>query len=155
MCLCRHVLSVWSELEEHKTVSSQQTEEIRTTIFRQLIRLQRKVVMLVMQEFTVLLSYTQQMDKSGLPLAPIIANKFWTDKTKTCSNSPLTFPWAASGAFASYVSLLSLVTETGIQRLPSLSLTYTHLSPMNSICLFIYHLDLSILSIFSKFIFDI
>lgn len=36
------------ELEEHKTVSSQQTEETRTTIFRQLIRLQRKVVMLVM-----------------------------------------------------------------------------------------------------------
>lgn len=36
------------EFEEHKTVSSLQTEEIRTTIFRQLIRIQRKAVMLVM-----------------------------------------------------------------------------------------------------------
>lgn len=59
------------ELEEHKTVSSQQTEETRTTIFRQLIRLQRKVGDASDGEFTVLLSYTQQMDKSGLPWHPL------------------------------------------------------------------------------------
>ena len=57
-------------LEEHKTASSQQTEETRT-IFQTTDQNPEKGGDAGDGEFTVLLSYTQQLDNSGLPWHPL------------------------------------------------------------------------------------
>lgn len=59
------------EFEEHKTASSQQTEETRTTIFQTTDQNPEKDGDAGDSEFTILLSYTQQVDNSGLPWHPL------------------------------------------------------------------------------------
>ena len=135
------------EFEQQETVSSLQTEETRTTIFRQLIRIQRKVVMLV----TVNSQFYYPTFNNGQKwpaLAPTRANKFWTDKTKTCSNSSLTFPCVASGAFA-FISLSLVFGHRDWDSKVSVSLSHTH---THTLVAYKFYLSIYLSSCFINFL---